>query len=155
MKTSLFFQCSVAALTLAVMVSGASGNAYGYNVNSNTDNSKTTTTNNNTTNNNTTNTTYGNSTTSNSAQTLDLNSINAYGDNSNAYLIYGNYVVATASASQTIAEASVTATPPGSGVTSTMNGSVTSSGTGINNGNIIQYNNSATAYAVGGATVGN
>jgi hypothetical protein len=140
----------MAALTMAVIVSAASGNAYGNVDNSTTDNSVNTTTNN-----TTTNTTYSKSSTYNSAENLDLNNVNAYGDNSQAYLVYGNYVVATANATQYISEASATVTPPGSGSTSTMNGNASSNGTGINNGNIIQYNNSATAYAVGGATVGN
>ena len=79
-------------------------------------------------------------------------------DASQAYLIYGSMVYANATASQTIAPATITqnagtGTSSASVTTASTNGF--GSGIGANTGVVVQYSNSATAYAIGGGTVGN
>lgn len=83
--------------------------------------------------------------------TVNYNTVMATKD-SQAYLIYGSFVQANATAAQTIGDiAAYMNSSSSTGNTTYNSGSVSSGGIGVNDGGaIIQFNNSATAYAIGG-----
>lgn len=85
------------------------------------------------------------------SMTVNYNTVMATKD-SQAYLIYGSFVQANATAAQTIGDiAAYMNSSSSTGNTTYNSGSVSSGGIGVNDGGaIIQFNNSATAYAIGG-----